>query len=312
MGSYYDVLGVPTDADQAAIRKAYLRASLRCHPDKNPGREEQAKAEFVEVGTAYSVLSDASQRAAYDRQLAGGKGWGRPQYRRQQQQQQQQSQRPQTDHSAQQGATSDGGDDAEFRHFMNMFDETVGSMSEEELNMAMGAAAVVGGIIGSILGARAGGGARGGSSFLSSAASMVGSAMASRAASSFVQTVHEDSKQRVLERNEREAAIARGERVPEPTARESRERLFQDAGRAFQKVAGAAVGGAGGSERIRFSVNSGNNASGRPSARSGNGGGAGEQQGFSWAQAAKLAAMAAGVCAEMQKESGANAKNQRR
>ena len=43
MSTYYEILGVPQNADEAAIRKAYLRASLRCHPDKNPGREEEAK-----------------------------------------------------------------------------------------------------------------------------------------------------------------------------------------------------------------------------------------------------------------------------
>ena len=58
--TYYDILGIddPKNADQASIRKAYLRASLRCHPDKNPGREEEAKAEFVEVGQAYNTLGD--------------------------------------------------------------------------------------------------------------------------------------------------------------------------------------------------------------------------------------------------------------
>ena len=43
MSTHYEILGVPQNADEAVIRKAYLRASLRCHPDKNPGREEEAK-----------------------------------------------------------------------------------------------------------------------------------------------------------------------------------------------------------------------------------------------------------------------------
>ena len=169
---------------------------------------------------------------------------------------------------------------------MEMFDETVSGMSDAELNMAMGAAAVVGSIVGSIIGARA---AKGGNSLLSSAASMVGSAMASQAASTLVQTVHEDSKQRVLEREERAERIARGEPVQEPTQRDNRERLFKDAGAAFQKVAGAAVGGGGGGGRRSMNSFSGNN-----STTNDRGGG-----GINWKQAARMACMAAEVCAEL-------------
>ena len=60
--THYDILGVARNADQVAIRKGYLRASLRCHPDKNPGREEEAKAEFVEVGQAASSATPRSGR----------------------------------------------------------------------------------------------------------------------------------------------------------------------------------------------------------------------------------------------------------
>jgi len=176
---------------------------------------------------------------------------------------------------------------------MDMFDETVSGMSDAELNMAMGAAAVVGSIVGSIIGARA---AKGGNSLLSSAASMVGSAMASQAASTLVQTVHEDSKQRVLEREERAERIARGEPVQEPTQRDNRERLFKDAGAAFQKVAGAAVGGGGGGGRRSMNSFSGNN-----STTNDQGGG-----GINWKHAARMACMAAEVCAEL------GSKNQRR
>ena len=60
------------------------------------------------------------------------------------------------------GGQSSKDDDKDFDDFMRMFDETVSGMSEEELNMAMGAAAMVGSVIGSILGARGGGGGGGG------------------------------------------------------------------------------------------------------------------------------------------------------
>ena len=163
---------------------------------------------------------------------------------------------------------------------MNMFDETVAGMSEAELRMAMGAAAVVGGLIGSVFTSRA----TKGNSLLSSAAQMVGSAVASRAASSLVQSVHTDSQQRVLERQEREAAISRGESVPEPTATDTRERLFKDAKNTAQ-VAGSAFSGASSSANTTTCVNNGRGSS------------------VSWAQAANLAAMAAGALAEMQRSS---------
>ena len=182
MASYYEVLGVSPTADQSAIRKAYLKSSLKYHPDKNPGAEELAKANFISIGEAYEVLRDPIKRSQYD--LQGGTFT----FKRREKQ-----------------TTNDDDDvqsEKEFNNFMNMFDETVAGMSEAELRMAMGAAAVVGGLIGSVFTSRA----TKGNSLLSSAAQMVGSAVASRAASSLVQSVHTDSQQRVLERQEREAA----------------------------------------------------------------------------------------------------------
>lgn len=216
--TYYSILGVARNADQKAIRQAYLRASLNCHPDKNPGNEAAAKAKFIEIGEAYNVLKDPISRASYDRELAAGR------YRERRRQ-------------VNKNYTSDAQKEKEFDNFMDMFDSTVAGMSQEELNMAIGAAAVVGSVIGSILASRA----AKGNSFLASAASMVGSAMASQAAATLVKTVHEDSTQRVLEKEERAAAIARGEPVSQPSACQNRERLFQDAVGAVQKMAAAAA-----------------------------------------------------------------------
>ena len=70
---FYRVLGVPKDADAAAIKKAYRKLARTKHPDHNPG-DAKAEAEFKEVGEAYAVLSDPSQRQQYDqlRAMTGG------------------------------------------------------------------------------------------------------------------------------------------------------------------------------------------------------------------------------------------------
>lgn len=61
---YYEVLGVPRTADQAAIKDAFRKLALQYHPDRNkePGAEER----FKEIAEAYAVLSDPKKRADYD------------------------------------------------------------------------------------------------------------------------------------------------------------------------------------------------------------------------------------------------------
>lgn len=63
---YYEVLGVGKDASADEIRKAYKQAALKHHPDRNQGNKE-AENLFKEATAAYSVLSDAEKRQAYDR-----------------------------------------------------------------------------------------------------------------------------------------------------------------------------------------------------------------------------------------------------
>ncbi|MCF6744401.1 molecular chaperone DnaJ [Blastococcus sp. KM273128] len=74
---YYGALGVPQDADAAAIKKAYRKLATELHPDKNPGNTE-AEARFKEVSEAYDVLSDPKRRGEYDdaRRLFGAGGAG--------------------------------------------------------------------------------------------------------------------------------------------------------------------------------------------------------------------------------------------
>jgi molecular chaperone DnaJ len=62
---YYAALGVPKDADAAAIKKAYRQLARDLHPDKNPGNTE-AENRFKEVSEAYDVLSDPKRRGEYD------------------------------------------------------------------------------------------------------------------------------------------------------------------------------------------------------------------------------------------------------
>jgi len=61
---FYEVLGLPRDADQSEIQRAYRKLARALHPDvnKDPGAEEG----FKELSEAYDVLSDPDQRKRYD------------------------------------------------------------------------------------------------------------------------------------------------------------------------------------------------------------------------------------------------------
>lgn len=72
---YYEVLGVPRNASEADIKKAYRKLARQYHPDRNPG-DKQAETRFKEVQEAYDVLHDKTKRAQYDRFGFAGPGGG--------------------------------------------------------------------------------------------------------------------------------------------------------------------------------------------------------------------------------------------
>lgn len=76
---YYEILGVPKNAEAEDIKKAYRQCALEHHPDRNPGNKK-AEEKFKEATEAYQVLSDPQKRQTYDRYgheglAAGGAGF---------------------------------------------------------------------------------------------------------------------------------------------------------------------------------------------------------------------------------------------
>ena len=72
MSDHYEVLGVPRDATDDQIKKAYRKLARELHPDVNP--EPEAQERFKLVTHAYEVLIDVEQRRNYD--LGGSNPFG--------------------------------------------------------------------------------------------------------------------------------------------------------------------------------------------------------------------------------------------
>jgi molecular chaperone DnaJ len=72
VSEFYNLLGVPRDASEADIKKAYRKLAMEYHPDRNSSPE--AEARFKEITEAYEVLRDPQKRAAYDRYGKAGVG----------------------------------------------------------------------------------------------------------------------------------------------------------------------------------------------------------------------------------------------
>ncbi len=80
---YYEVLGVSRSASDEEIKKAFKKAAMKHHPDRNTG-DKASEEKFKEAKEAYEVLSEGNKRAAYDQyghagvdpSMAGGAGAG--------------------------------------------------------------------------------------------------------------------------------------------------------------------------------------------------------------------------------------------
>src|SRR5437868_13706816 len=80
---YYEILGVPKNASEDEIKKAYRKLAMKFHPDRNEG-DKSAEGKFKEAKEAYEMLSSAEKRAAYDQyghagvdpNMRGGMGGG--------------------------------------------------------------------------------------------------------------------------------------------------------------------------------------------------------------------------------------------
>src|SRR5882757_6216610 len=81
---FYELLGVPRDANADIVKKAFRKLAMTCHPDRHPG-DKAAEQRFKDINEAYDVLKDEQKRAAYDRYghaafeqgaAGGGHGFG--------------------------------------------------------------------------------------------------------------------------------------------------------------------------------------------------------------------------------------------
>jgi DnaJ-class molecular chaperone len=73
----YEVLGVPKDADEDRIKKAYRALAKKHHPDLHPG-DKSALAKFQEIQGAYDILSDKDKRRRFDSGEIDASGAERP------------------------------------------------------------------------------------------------------------------------------------------------------------------------------------------------------------------------------------------
>ncbi len=121
---YYNVLGVPKDANEKDIKSAYRKLARKWHPDANPDNPKEAEEKFKELQEAYAVLSDPEKRSKYD---ALGSDWESAARQAEQQRRYRSSRRP----TAEYGDIGDifgqtSGDGDGFSDFFESFFSNVG------------------------------------------------------------------------------------------------------------------------------------------------------------------------------------------
>lgn len=248
MPTYYEILGVPSTATATEIRKAYLKLSLKYHPDKNPDNVQAAQAKFVEIGRAYEILSNEITRQEYDQLLRGGRSSGMGFN----------SGFASGGFDSTKTGSSTGGysssstatsettfDEKMYQNYRDFFDETVAGMSEADLAAAVGTAAMIGSLVGSIVGGHLASGATshgtrgatsGASNLLTTAGSMLGSMVASEIAASSVRSLHQSSIQRMEYKQACRIAAERGEPLPQPPPTSQLDQLFGKTIKAVQEA----------------------------------------------------------------------------
>lgn len=115
--NYYDILGVPRNASNEEIKKAFRRLARQYHPDLNPG-DKSAEERFKDINEAYEVLSDAAKRAQYEE---FGQFWNQGGF-----QGGRSTSRPSTRSWDNQTATPDEIDFGEYSDFQEFLDQLLG------------------------------------------------------------------------------------------------------------------------------------------------------------------------------------------
>ena len=75
---YYETLEINQDASQEDIKKAYRKAALKYHPDRNKNNKEESETKFKQIAEAYEILGNAEKKQLYDQYGHEGltnKGW---------------------------------------------------------------------------------------------------------------------------------------------------------------------------------------------------------------------------------------------
>ncbi|MFP7671862.1 DnaJ C-terminal domain-containing protein [Marivita sp. S0852] len=126
----YKVLGVPKDASQADIKKAYRKLAKSLHPDLHPGDKDK-EAQFQAVSAANDILGDPEKRQRFDAGEIDASGQERPQ---------RQYYRDQA-HADPQGRYTSGAGYGDFEDLSDVFSDLFGTRAQARTGGAQGFAA---------------------------------------------------------------------------------------------------------------------------------------------------------------------------